>query len=319
MGRPLVGFQQITKSWSTRRIAATAVLLACIGALTILAAVGWRIVDEAAIAAIGEARARIIGHFVAGGVALVVLITIIGIALERALVAHAYHHRDLPARPEFYDYRVGGLANHLEELAGAALSSMTFTVFDTETTGLRPSQGDEIISIAGVRIEGGEVRREVSFERLVNPGFSIPTPSIRFHGITDDMVTGAPAIDEVLPDFHDFVGDSILVAHNAAFDMRFLELKEKASGTAFHQVVLDTLLLSVFLDRDAEAHTLDAVARRAGIMIEGRHTALGDALATAEIFLKLLPRLKARGIATLGQVIDVGNEMEAVRKLQTRF
>ncbi len=186
----------------------------------------------------------------------------------------------------------------MEELSGRALKSLTFTVFDTETTGLRPSQGDEIISIAGVRVSGGALRRDTTFEALVNPGFPVPKPSIRFHGITDDMLARAPAIGTVLPDFHAFVGDTILVAHNAAFDMRFLRLKEQASGVAFHQVVLDTLLFSVFLDRDAEAHTLDAIAQRLGITVEGRHTALGDALATAEFLL-----LMARPAGSAGRLV----------------
>ncbi len=239
--------------------------------------------------------------------------------LDRALVGRAFDKRDLPARPEFYDYDLPQAPLHIEEMSGKPLRALTFTVFDTETTGLRPSQGDEIISIAGVRVADGAVRPEDSFEALVDPGFPVPKPSIRFHGLTDEMLAGKPPVTEVLPAFHAFVGDSVLVAHNAAFDMRFLKLKEEASGVAFHQVVLDTLLLSVFLDRDAEAHTLDSIAERSGVTVQGRHTALGDSLATAEILLAMLARLESRGITTLGQAIGASNEMTAVRKLQTRF
>ncbi len=312
----MTGFQQITKTWSTRRIAALAFVLAGVGGLTILAAIGWRAFDEAPSR---EAAMSLARHLAAGGLTFAILLTVIGVILDRALAARAYHHRDIPARPEFYDYGTPELPRHMEELSGRALKSLTFTVFDTETTGLRPSQGDEIISIAGVRVSGGALRRDTTFEALVNPGFPVPKPSIRFHGITDDMLARAPAIGAVLPDFHAFVGDSILVAHNAAFDMRFLKLKEQASGVAFHQVVLDTLLFSVFLDRDAEAHTLDAIAQRLGITVEGRHTALGDALATAEFLLLMLDRLEARGVWSLGQAISISNEMTAVRKLQTQF
>jgi DNA polymerase-3 subunit epsilon len=312
----MTGFQQITKMWSTRRIAALALVLAGVGGLTILGAIAWRALDEVASR---EVATSLAGHLGAGGFAFLALLTAIGIITDRALVARAYHRRDIPARPEFYDYGTPQLPRHMEELEGRALKSLTFTVFDTETTGLRPSQGDEIISIAGVRVSNGALRRDTSFEALVNPGFPVPKPSIRFHGITDDMIADAPAIGAVLPDFHAFVGDSILVAHNAAFDMRFLKLKEEMSGVAFHQVVLDTLLLSVFLDRDAEAHTLDAIAARLGVTVEGRHTAMGDALATAEILLSMLDRLEARGVVSLHQAISLSNEMTAVRKLQTQF
>ncbi len=292
MGIAVSGFQNITKSWSTRRIAAVAFLLAGLVGLTVLIAIGWRALGAAASP---ESARTLLGHIAAGAVTFITLLAGIGVALDRALAARAYDRRDLPARPEYYDYATPELPLHMEEISGRPLAALTFTVFDTETTGLRPSQGDEIISIAGVRVRGGKVCRETVFECLVNPGFAVPKPSIRFHGITDDMLEDAPPVADVLPKFHEFVGDTILVAHNAAFDMRFLKLKEHAIGKTFDQVVLDTLLFSVFLDRDADAHTLDAIAARSGVAIEGRHTALGDALATAEIFLHMLNRLEDRG------------------------
>jgi len=316
MGIVVSGFQNITKSWSTRRIAAVALLLAGLVGLTVLIAIGWRALGAAASP---ESARTLLGHIAAGGVTFITLLAGIGVALDRALASRAYDRRDLPARPEYYDYATPELPLHMEEISGRPLAALTFTVFDTETTGLRPSQGDEIISIAGVRVRGGKVSRETVFESLVNPGFAVPKPSIRFHGITDDMLEDAPPVAAVLPKFHEFVGDTILVAHNAAFDMRFLKLKEHAIGMTFDQVVLDTLLFSVFLDRDADAHTLDAIAARSGVVIEGRHTALGDALATAEIFLHMLSRLEDRGIRSLDRAISLGNEMTAVRKLQNRF
>ncbi len=101
---------------------------------------------------------------------------------------------------------------------------------------LEPANG------ADLRIVDGEIRRDGAFTRLVNPGRPIPKQSIRFHGITDEMVRGEAPAAEVLPAFHDFIEDAVLVAHNAAFDMKFLKLKESACGRRFDNLVLDTLL-----------------------------------------------------------------------------
>ena len=112
---------------------------------------------------------------------------------------------------------------------------------------------------------------------------------------------GKPAIHVVLPLFGRFCEDTVLVAHNAAFDMRFLELKEAATGIRFDQPVLDTLLLSAVVHPNLEDHRLEAIAERLGIRVIGRHTALGDALLTGEILLKLIPLLAQSGIVTLKQ------------------
>ena len=100
--------------------------------------------------------------------------------------------------------------------------------------------------------------------------------------------------------------------------MTFLKLKERDSGVEFANVVLDTLLISVFLDHASRNHSLDAVAERLGIEIEGRHTALGDSLATARIFWKQLNRVEARGITTLLQVVEACSKIERVRRSRRR-
>ena len=122
------------------------------------------------------------------------------------------------------------------------------------------------------------------------------------------MVQGAPVIDAVLPAFHAFAQDTVLVAHNAAFDMRFLELKQQRTGIVFDQPVLDTLLLSAVVHPQQESHRLEAIAERLGVNVLGRHTAVGDAMVTAEIFLKLIPLLAERGIVTLAQAREAAQK-----------
>jgi len=205
------------------------------------------------------------------------------------------------SRPEYYDFDLFGTSESTHALDDQPLAGLRFTVFDTETTGLAPQQGDEIIQIGAVRVVNGRLLRQETFDQLVDPQRSIPAAGIPIHGITPERVQGQPPITRVLPAFHAFAADTVLVAHNAAFDMRFLQLKEAATGLRFNQPVLDTLLLSAVVHPQQQSHRLEAIAERFGVAVVGRHTALGDALVTAEVLLKLLPLLAAQGIHTLGQ------------------
>jgi DNA polymerase-3 subunit epsilon len=205
------------------------------------------------------------------------------------------------SRPEFYDFDLFRSEETDLVLDDRALAQLAFTVFDTETTGLEPSEGDEIIQIGAVRIVNRRLLRHEAYEQLVDPQRSLPPASVKIHGITPEMLAGQPPIAQVLPVFRAFVADTVLVAHNAAFDMRFLELKEAATGIRFDRPVLDTFLLSAVLFPNQETHRLEAIAERLGVSVMGRHTAVGDAIVTAEVFLRMLPLLAEQGIRTLGQ------------------
>ncbi len=206
-------------------------------------------------------------------------------------------------REVVYDFELLSKARNAA-VADARLEDLTYVVFDTETTGLTPSV-DEIVQIAAVRlVNGRRVRGEV-FDTLVDPGRPIPASSTAVHGITEDMVKGAPGIDEAGRQFHAFARGAVLIAHNAPFDMEFLRRHEKSIGASFDHPVLDTVLLSAVVFGQTEQHSLDALTARVGITIpeEARHTAIGDTVATADAFLRLVPMLQARGLETFGDVL----------------
>lgn len=205
------------------------------------------------------------------------------------------------SRPEFYDFDLFHRAGEDHASDETPLADLAYTVFDTETTGLEPSAGDEIIQIGAVRIVNGRLLRHENIDQIVDPQRPLKPAGIPIHGITEEMVRGQPTIATVLPQFHAFCQGTVLVAHNAAFDMRFLQLKEEPLGLRFSQPVLDTLLLSAVIHPNQESHKLEAIAERLGITIIGRHTALGDAIVTAEVFLRMLPLLAEMGIRTLGE------------------
>jgi DNA polymerase-3 subunit epsilon len=199
---------------------------------------------------------------------------------------------------DFYDFDLFNQPGQNPELDNLPLTGLSFTVFDLETTGLDPKIA-EIISIGAVRIINGRLLHDEIFDQLIDPKQRIPVESTRVHGITQEMVQNQPTIGKVLPDFKEFVEDTILVAHNAAFDMKMLEMKEPATGIRFINPVLDTLLLSTVIHPSQKKHEIETIARRLGIRMVGRHTALGDAITTGEIFIKFIPLLQNSGIVTL--------------------
>lgn len=205
------------------------------------------------------------------------------------------------SRPEYYDFDLFKQTEASHALDDRLLSELTFTVFDTETTGLNPSEGDEIIQIGATRIVNGKLLKSESFDQLVDPLRELPEASTKIHGITPEMLVGQPPMVKVLPAFHAFSEDTVLVAHNAAFDMRFLQLKQESTGIRFSQPVLDTLLLSAVIHPAQESHRLEAICERMGVNIMGRHTAMGDAIVTGEVFLRMIPLLAEMGIRTLGE------------------
>ncbi len=212
------------------------------------------------------------------------------------------------SRPEYYDFDLFNQPGQTPELDSRPLSALSYTVFDTETTGLKPSEGDEIVSVGAVRIVNGRLLEHEVFEQLVDPQRAMSPEAGRITGIDAAMLENQPTIDRVLPAFGQFCEDTVLVAHNAAFDMRFLRLKEEATGVRFAQPGLDTLLLSAVIHPDLESHSLEVIAERMGVSPIGRHTALGDAIMTGEVFLRMIPLLAEQGIRTLGEAREASQK-----------
>jgi DNA polymerase-3 subunit epsilon len=185
-----------------------------------------------------------------------------------------------------------------------ALKDLSFVVFDTETTGLNP-QVDEVCQIAAVRVVNGKLLDAERFDMLVNPGRKIPAASTAVHHITDEMVADAPGVAEAMARFHTFADGCVLVAHNAPFDMAFLRRREREIGRRFDQPILDTVLCSAILFGQSAEHTLDALCDRLSITIpeQDRHTAIGDAIGTADAFRKMIPMLEAAELPNLGALI----------------
>lgn len=214
-----------------------------------------------------------------------------------------------PERPLLQDFSYFDAVFHTVDLSARMqrLAGATFVVLDTETTGLRPLAGDRVVSVAAVLLDRGRVRAQEAFDALVNPGRPIPASSTRFHGITDAMVADAPSIADVLPALRRFIADAPLVGHEIAFDLSFLDAEARRAGLpplGAGRPLVDTRLISYVLHGPGVSHTLETVAERLGVRIQARHSALGDALATAEILQRLIELAARRGIETLGDLLD---------------
>ena len=197
--------------------------------------------------------------------------------------------------------------------AGDETLDDTYVVFDIETTGFS-SVRDRIIEIGAVKVEHGKIVERYS--TFVNPQIPIPFEITKLTSITDAMVMDAPAIEKVLPEFMEFVGDASLVAHNAGFDVGFIEANLKRQNMERKLVSVDTVALARVLLPTLSRYKLNVVAKTLGISLENHHRAVDDAAATAEIFVKFVEMLKERGITTLKDVNEFGaTNPDAVKKM----
>lgn len=231
-----------------------------------------------------EARVADLGHHRG------TVISLPGCTFEayRPTVVHALHlHDDPPASVPVTD--------------DTALDEIDALVLDTETTGL-DVDSDRIVAIGGVIVHGRRIYPHESIDRLVNPGRPIPAAATAVNGITDAMIGDAPPIETVLPDVLARCGGRALIGHNIGFDVAILHREAARTGaTGFEPPTLDTALLMAALFPDLKAVDLEVLAKHFEVEISGRHTALGDALVTAEIFVRMIPVLQDAGVRTCGE------------------
>ena len=184
------------------------------------------------------------------------------------------------------------------------LKDATYVVFDVETTGLS-NQYDKIIELAAVKVHNGEIIDK--FERFSNPHERLSETIINLTHITDDMLTDAPEIEEVLTEFKEWVGDAIFVAHNASFDMGFIDTGYERLGFGpSTNGVIDTLELSRTINTEYGKHGLNFLAKKYGVELTQHHRAIYDTEATAYIFIKMVQQMKELG---------VNNHLEINKKL----
>ncbi len=196
--------------------------------------------------------------------------------------------------------------------ASTPLVDLPVLVLDTETTGLLP-ESDRIVAIGAVRMHGPRLFRRRTIDMLVRPGRPIPLAASAVHRITDAMVADAPEIAEVWPQVLEALDGLAAVGHHIDFDLAMLKAAAERNGLPWLEpLALDTARLAAALDPTERDLDLAAVAQRYGVFATGRHTALGDSLVTAEIYVRILPRLLDRGIVTLGDAIRFGETATAV-------
>lgn len=199
------------------------------------------------------------------------------------------------------------------------LVDVAFVVVDLETTGMRPGLG-KITEIGAVRIEG--LRQVETFETLVNPQRSIPPKVVEITGITSSMLAGAPRIEEVMPHFLDFLDGAVIVAHNAPFDLSFLNYElSRLRGRRLGDGAIDTVPLSRSAAPGLSNYKLGTVANALGSPVAASHRALADALATAHVFLTCVGRLQERDVTCLDELrshIDPGHKRDGRKLALTR-
>ena len=228
----------------------------------------------------------------------------------------AYHllGRDNPDMKVIYGveaYLVPDKEKSVKNPRGQVLDDATYCVLDLETTGISITT-EKITEVGIMKVKNGEVIDE--FEIFVNPEKPIPQRVVEVTNITDEMVKDAETIDKVFPKILEFVGDSIIVAHNASFDVGFLKHNAKLLGYEFNNTYIDTLPLAKDLFPDLKKYKLGKIADSLGIEVDVAHRALADVDTTVKVFNVMLKKLKDKGINTVDEIDSATKDPEAQKE-----
>jgi DNA polymerase III subunit epsilon len=237
---------------------------------------------------------------------------IVLLQLKRRYYLRRLRRKDLP--PFLREYLEKFLHLDLKQ----PVPETEFVVFDTETTGLNVKKGDRILSISAVRFKNGRIDLSDTFHEMVNPDRTIPSNTAVIHEILPRMVNGKPMIDEVLPRFIGYIGSAVLVAHHEWLDMSFLNwAMGRLYGFPLQNIVLDTAILDkalTFKKRPPSARgdlglnsRLEVVAERYQVPMEAQHSSFWDAVATAQIFQKMIREAQRQGVLTLRDLLKLAS------------
>lgn len=190
-----------------------------------------------------------------------------------------------------------------QSMLDTPLRELEVVVFDLETTGFYPTNGDEIISFGAVKLCGGDLAESETFYSLVNPKRKIPKAITELTGISNEMVQDAPDLMQVLHDFMEFVGRRLLIAHAAGHDKQFLNAALwRTSKVNLNHRVLDTMMVAKWLEPKLDGYSLDELLESCCIPVTERHHALQDSIMTAKLWQNYLARILERNITTLGDL-----------------
>ncbi len=228
---------------------------------------------------------------------------------------HASHGKDIKILYGCEGYMVNDIGTVVKSPKGQSLDD-TYVVFDLETTGL-DTKTDKIIEIGAVKVKDGKIVDR--FSSFVNPQQPISGKITKLTGIYDDMVRNAPVEGDILPDFIDFIGGSIMVAHNAGFDTAFVRRFARQNGRVLDNTVIDTVELSKAVLLGLKNYKLDTVCEALEVSLENHHRAVDDAEATAECFLRLINMLKEQGITTVEPLNALGAKNIDKSKIRKRY
>jgi DNA polymerase-3 subunit epsilon/CBS domain-containing protein len=200
-------------------------------------------------------------------------------------------------------------------LASTPLVALDGVVVDTETTGL-DARNARLLQIGAVRLGSGGIEEAEKFEQLVDPGVPIPAIASAIHGIRDEHVRNAPSFSAMVPEFEAFIGASVLIGHTITYDLAVLQREYELAGRTWRRPrTLDVRDLAELAQPTLARYDLERLCEWLSIEIAGRHSAIGDAVATARVFTTLVPLLRQRGIRTLAEAEAASRQM-AERRAQ---